>query len=141
MDLVTDDMNAQILNDAQELRYYDAKNEPKIGNKKSITLKFHDGALAGNKFVLEQKRTTVGRSNNRDLIIPSTATTVSKLHSTIMYERGYWYLMDHSTYGTFMYPRTVVEMKNHKPSSRIKVHNNMKVSVGGHMLLFNIVQS
>lgn len=38
-----------------------------------------------------------------------------------------------------MYPRTVVEMKNHKPSSRIKVHNNMKVSVGGHMLLFTIV--
>jgi len=41
------------LNDAQELRYYDIKNEPKISNKKSITLKFHDGALAGNKFVLE----------------------------------------------------------------------------------------
>jgi hypothetical protein len=53
MDLVTDDLHAQILNDSQELRYFDAKNEPKISNKKSITLKFHDGALAGNKFVLE----------------------------------------------------------------------------------------
>jgi len=41
------------LNDSLELRYFDAKNEPKVGNKKSITLKFHDGALAGNKFVLE----------------------------------------------------------------------------------------
>ncbi|CDW72418.1 UNKNOWN [Stylonychia lemnae] len=138
MDLVTDDQNAQILNDSLELRYFDAKNEPKVSNKKSITLKFHDGALAGNKFVLEQKRTTIGRSNNRDLIIPSTATTVSKLHSTILYERGYWYLQDHSTYGTFMYPRTVVEMKNHKPSSRIKVHNNMKVSVGAISFLENI---
>ena len=59
------------------------KNEPKISNKKSITLKFHDGALSGNKFVLESKRTTIGRSNNRDLIIPSTATTVSKLHATV----------------------------------------------------------
>jgi predicted component of type VI protein secretion system len=97
-------------------------------------LKFHDGALAGNKFVLESKRTTIGRSYNRDLIIPSTATTVSKLHATLMFERGYWYLQDHSTYGTFLYPRTVVEMKNHKESSRIKILNNMKVSVGGHML-------
>lgn len=113
MDIVTDDQNPQILHDGQELRYYDVKNEPKTSNKKSISLKFHDGALAGNKFVLEQKRSTIGRSNNRDLIIPSSATTVSKLHSTLMYERGYWYLQDHSTYGTFMYPRTVVEMKNH----------------------------
>ena len=92
MDLVCDDVNAQILNDACELRYYDPKNDPKLANKKSITLKFHDGALAGNKFVLESKWTTIGRSNNRDLIIPSSATTVSKLHSTIMYEKGYWYL-------------------------------------------------
>ena len=92
MDLVTDDVNAQILNDALELRYFDDSNEPTLGSKKSITLKFHDGALAGNKFVLESKRTTIGRSNNRDLIIPSSATTVSKLHSTLMYERGYWYL-------------------------------------------------
>lgn len=101
-------------------------------------MKFHDGALAGNKFVLEAKRTTIGRSNNRDLIIPSSATTVSKLHSTLMYEKGYWYLQDHSTYGSFMYPRTVVEMKNHKPSSRVKLYSSIKVSVGGHMLQFTI---
>lgn len=138
MDLVSDDTNAQILHDALELRYFDDKNEPKLHTKKSITLKFHDGALSGNKFVLESKRTTIGRSNNRDLIIPSSATTVSKLHSTLMYERGFWYIQDHSTYGTFMYPRTVLEMKNHQPSSRVKVHNMMKISVGGHMLQFTV---
>jgi hypothetical protein len=109
MDLVTDDMNPNILNDAHELRYYDAKNEAKISNKKSISLKFHDGALAGNK-----------------------------LHATLLYERGYWYLQDHSTYGTFIYPRTVIDMKNHKESSRIKLLNNMKISVGGHMLQFTV---
>ena len=129
------------MNDTHDPRYFDHRNEPKIAHKKSITLKFHDGALAGNKFVLEAKRTTIGRSNNRDLIIPSIATTVSKLHSTLMYERGYWYLQDHSTYGTFLYPRTVTEMKNHKPSSRIKLNDSMKVSVGGHMLLFEIKYS
>jgi len=121
MDLVSDDVNPTILNDAVEFRYFDAKNEPKTSHKKSITLKFHDGALVGNKFVLEAKKTTFGRSNQRELIIPSTATTVSKLHCTLMYEKGYWYLTDHSTYGTFLYPRTVKEMKNQAPSSRIKV--------------------
>ena len=94
MDIVSDEVNPVIMNDAQELRYYDAKNECKIGNKKSITLKFHDGALAGNKFCLDGKRTTIGRSNNRDLIIPSSASTVSKLHATILYEKGAWYIQD-----------------------------------------------
>ena len=92
MDLVTDDVNPMIQNDALELRYYDEKSEPKISNKKSVSLKFHDGALQGHKFCLEAKRTTIGRSNNRDLIIPSSATTVSKLHATILYEKGYWYI-------------------------------------------------
>ena len=74
------------------MRYYDVKNEAKISNKKSITLKFHDGALAGNKFSLDAKRTTIGRSNNRELIIPSSATTVSKLHAALLFEKGYWYI-------------------------------------------------
>lgn len=31
-----------------------------------------------------------------------------------------------------------MEMKNHEASSRIKIHEDMKVSVGGHMLQFKI---
>jgi len=66
---------------------------------------------------------------------------VSKLHATLLYEKGFWYVIDHSSYGSFLYPRTVLQMKNKQPSDRVRVGDGMRVSVGGHQLLFSVVNA
>ena len=57
----------KVRSDALDLRWYDKLTspnyDPKPSDKRSITLKFHDGAMAGSKFVLDKKdKYTLGTS-------------------------------------------------------------------------------
>jgi hypothetical protein len=64
-------------NDSLDLRWFtdqDIRYDPKLAAKKSITLKFHDGALAGTKLSFESKdKLTIGRSSECDIVLPITA--------------------------------------------------------------------
>ena len=132
--------------DALDLRWYDLSSklnektapslDPKPAKQRSITLKFHDGALTGTKLCLETKdKYTIGRSQYCDVVIPRLQDhreegggNIASIHASITYDRGYWYLEDHSgstkyhgQFGTFLYPKNVLQMKNHLESGRIKV--------------------
>ena len=148
--------------DALDLKWQDplARSlDPKPRQKSSITLKFHDGALAGTKVKLEDKeRYTIGSAASCDLVIPvnEEATNIASVHASITYERGFWYIEDHSTSskhrglsGTYIYPKNVLQMKNHEESTRIKIpwspyavnkkiNNALTISVGGHTLLLSV---
>ncbi len=64
----------KIRNDSIELRWFqeeEIRNDPKLAPQKSITLKFHDGAKAGEKIRFENKdRITIGRSPQCDIFLP-----------------------------------------------------------------------
>jgi len=90
--------------DALDLRWQDplAPNlDPKPRPKRAICLKFHDGALAGTKIKIDDKdRFTIGISKDCDIVIPSGSsgeTSIAPVHASISYERGFWYIEDHSS--------------------------------------------
>jgi pSer/pThr/pTyr-binding forkhead associated (FHA) protein len=87
-------------NDSLDLRWFnesDIRNDPKLAPKKSITLKFHDGALAGQKLNIEDKdRISIGRGKECDIILPisNKNSNISNFHALLIYDRGYWYIED-----------------------------------------------
>lgn len=65
----------KIRNDSLELRWYnrgsDIRYDPRLAPKKSITIKFHDGLLAGTKLIFEGKdKISIGRSPDCDIVLP-----------------------------------------------------------------------
>jgi pSer/pThr/pTyr-binding forkhead associated (FHA) protein len=126
-------------NDSLDIRWFnggsDIRYDPKLAQKKSITLKFHDGLLTGTKVTFEsQDKLTLGQSPDCDIVLPVTSgksitTNLSQVHAQLIYDRGYWYLEDQSgpSGGTYIYPRNVLQMKNHEESGKIKVPNYQRL--------------
>ena len=52
--------------------------------------------------VLEQRRGTLGRAIDNDLVLPDEDGVVSRVHAEISYHDGDYYLIDKSTNGTFL---------------------------------------
>ncbi len=84
-----------------DLRWFKDTNmrfDPKFAPKKSITIKFHDGILNGQKFTFEdQDKITIGLSEKCDISLKHTDNNNSNLfqiHCILTYERGYWYIED-----------------------------------------------
>ena len=63
----------RVRSDALDLRWFKDSNfryDPRLAEKKSITIKFHDGILNGEKFTFEEKdKITIGRSTNCDIVL------------------------------------------------------------------------
>jgi hypothetical protein len=52
--------------------------DPKLAEKKSITIKFHDGILNGEKFTFEDRdKIAIGRSTNCDIVLTPNENTHS----------------------------------------------------------------
>ncbi|TNV72753.1 hypothetical protein FGO68_gene17254 [Halteria grandinella] len=135
--LYTYDSHKRVRADAMDLKWISSEqrellNDPRPSKVKSITLKFHDGILAGQKFTLggpgvaNKDKYLIGKSPQCDIVIPSQTqaqSSLSQVHAVISYERGFWYIEDggHTSSGTYLYPRNVIQMKNHKESSKIKI--------------------
>ena len=84
------DQFPRIRQDALELRWFEGSTsnkspqDPKISSKASITLRFHDGALAGTKLHLDSKsRYTLGSSPQSDVVIPDSAGRIAKSHAVL----------------------------------------------------------
>jgi hypothetical protein len=61
----------------------------------------YEGAIAGQVFPLSKKETTIGRGEDRDIVVPDSA--VSRRHCKIVLEDDGYYIVDEgSTNGTFV---------------------------------------
>jgi len=61
----------------------------------------YEGAIAGQAFPLSKKETTIGRGEDRDIVVPDSA--VSRKHCKIVLEDDGYYIVDEgSTNGTFV---------------------------------------
>jgi hypothetical protein len=61
----------------------------------------YEGAIAGQVFPLSKKETTIGRGEDRDIVVPDSA--VSRKHCKIVLEDDGYYIVDEgSTNGTFV---------------------------------------
>lgn len=76
--------------DALDLRWFKDLNmryDPKLAPKKSITIKFHDGILNGEKFTFEDRdKITIGRSENCDIVLKisdNLSSNIAQIHCVI----------------------------------------------------------
>ncbi|MBQ3948063.1 MAG: FHA domain-containing protein [Ruminococcus sp.] len=87
---------------------------------------------SGNKFVLRNFPFTIGRSRDKDLVIPQN--TVSGNHATITSENGRYFIKDHSSNGTYL------NDENNK-ISYCEINNGDKLFFDSFCYLFSVVKA
>jgi serine/threonine protein kinase len=92
-------------------------------------LSFQAGPLAGRSYRFHQVQTTIGRTNDNDLVIPDKIT--SRHHARLWFDNGQWYLEDlQSANGT-----RVNDVQIHGPT---RLNDGDIIRLGQETVVFNI---
>lgn len=106
-------------------RYFGPDSRPVLA-----LLSFQGGSMAGRSYRFHQVQTTIGRTNDNDLIIPEHI--VSRRHARLWFDNGQWYLEDlQSASGT-----RINDVQIHGPT---QLKDGDIIRFGQETVVFNVV--
>lgn len=79
---------------------------------------------------------SIGRAPNNQLILPDPDKFVSRVHATVIYEAGQYFIQDSSTGGTF-----VNDSELPLQQSRVRLTDGAKLRIGEYELLVSIAET
>lgn len=79
---------------------------------------------------------TIGRAPNNHLVLPDPEKFVSRLHATIVFEAGRFFIQDSSTGGTFLHGTNIPLHQ-----ARAPLHDGEKLRIGDYELLVTITDA